>query len=87
MKEKRNSHPGRPPDREISWNGGETSKPQGKHRSPKEERKAEREPHRPLVSLSRTPQTERLRWGLGAETQASKVSFRERTRDGSMETA
>ena len=40
-----------------------------KHISWIEEDKAERELHKPLVPLPRTPQPEILGWGLGAENQ------------------
>ena len=46
----------------------------------------EREPHRPLVPPSGTPEPETLRRGLGAETQAPEVSYGERTRVSCVET-
>ena len=51
------------------------------------EGKAEREPHRPWIPSPRIPQPEMLRKGLGGETQALEVSYRERTRLGCVETA
>ena len=58
-----------------------------KQSSQLEEGKAEREPHRPLVPPPRKSQAETLWWELGAQTQASEVSSRERTRIGCVETA
>ena len=56
-----------------------------KHSSWNEEGKAESHTdhwhHRP-----RTPETEKLGWGLGTETQSPEVSSGERTRDGCVET-
>ena len=49
-------------------------------------RAKQRELHRPSVPLPGTPQPEMLRRGLGAKTQASEVSFGERTRVGYVKT-
>ena len=57
-----------------------------KHRNQTEEGKAEREQHMELVSLPRTPQPEIFGQCLGTETQASEVSYGERTRVGYVET-
>ena len=42
---------------------------------------------KPQITLPQKPQPETLGWGMGAETQASKLSSRGRTRVGYMETA
>ena len=52
-----------------------------------QQREKQREPHRPLVPLPRSPQPETLRRELGTETRAPEVSSGARTRVGYVETA
>ena len=40
-----------------------------------------------ICNTALTPQPEMFQWGLGTETQALKVSSREMTRTGCVETA
>ena len=87
MNEKRNTHLAKPPDREISQDGG-TSKLQKKSTAAGLRRAKQRESCKDYqYHCPQTPQTETLRMGLGSETQALEVSSRDRTRVGSMQTA
>ena len=73
MKEERNPHQGKPPNRKIGQDGG-TAKPQKRAQHLDEEGKVEREPQRPSVTLPGTPLPGMLGWGLSAEIQAPEVS-------------
>ena len=80
MKEERNSHPGRP----WSWRGN--LKASEKSSAARLRRAKQKESHRDHhYQHPWTTQPETLRRGLGAETQASEVSSKERTRVGCVE--
>ena len=81
MKEERNPPPGKPPDGEISRDGG-ISTPQRKAQQLDQGGEIRERAAQTVVPPPRTPQPEILERGLGAEIQALEVSSWERIRVG-----